>query len=71
MSTSEVDRSLLFRDGMVEWGLGSESTALGSEEWDRWDRFVADWLRTGKRLLASEVADLLRPVPGTDKVDLL
>ena len=32
MSTSEVDRSLLLWDGMVEWGLGSESTALGSEE---------------------------------------
>ena len=70
VSTSEVDRSLLSWDGMVEWGLGSECTALGSDEWDRWDRFVADWLRSWKRLLASEEDDLLRPVAGTDKVDL-
>ena len=70
MSASEVDGSTTFWDGMVEWGLASEFTALGSDEWDRWDRFVADWLRSWKRFLASEVDDLLRPATGTDKVNL-
>ena len=31
---------------------------------------MADWLRSRKRFLASEVDDLLRRVAGTAKVDL-
>ena len=34
-STSEADPSLLTWDGVADWGTGSVSTALGSDEWDR------------------------------------
>ena len=62
-----MDRSLLSWDGVTDWAVGSEFTALGSVECDR---FVVDCLRSGTRLLTSEVDDLLRPATGTDRVGL-